>query len=257
MDTLTAEPGIGHNSLAIGDDLIDRLQMDHTDLLERWDQLHAGEARMPAIMDEESARKVSDYIDLIGGLISRVKKEHQAAKEPYLKGGRQVDEFFFRGIKEPAEALHLRAKGKLKAYMDARAAEERRKREEAERLAREDAERKAKEAAEAAKALEDESDLEQAIAAEEAARQAEIEAARARDAAAAKSAELAKVKGTLGRAKSLKTFWDFADLNRDSLDLNKLRPYLPLDGLEKAVRAYIAAGGRSLEGVRIFENTRL
>jgi flagellar biosynthesis GTPase FlhF len=258
MDTATLEaPGIGHNSLAVGEDLIDRLQMDHTDLLERWDQLHASEARMPVIKDEESARKVSDYIDLINGLINRANAEHKKVKEPYLTGGRQVDEFFFRGVRDPATDLKKRVSMKLKAYMDERAAAERRAREEAERAAREEAERKAREAAEAAKSLQDESELEAAIAAEEEARQAEIAAAQARQAAAAKASELASVKGTLGRTKSLKTFWDFADLNRDAIDLNKLRPYLPMDGLEKAVRAYIAAGGRDLPGVRIFENTRL
>ena len=44
-------------------------------------------------------------------------------------------------------------------------------------------------------------------------------------------------------------------LDRDALDLSTLRPFLPLDALEKAVRGFIRAGGRELKGVRIFENT--
>ena len=44
-------------------------------------------------------------------------------------------------------------------------------------------------------------------------------------------------------------------LDRETIDLEALRPHLPTQALEQAVRSFIRAGGRKLEGVRIFENT--
>lgn len=252
-------PPSTHNqeTVVIGEALSESLALDNLELLQRRDQLVAAEARMPAVTDDESARKVSDYIDLLNALIKTAKTAHGETKAPYLEAGRSVDEFFFRGITEPADLICRRSKQALQKYLADKAAAERRAREEAERKAREEAEQKRREAEAAAQKLRDEQDLQSAIEAEQAAKAAEVAAVQARQAAVAPTSDMAKVKGTVGRAKSLKTFWDFADINRDSLDLNKLRPYLPLDGLEKAVRAYIAAGGRTLDGVRIFENTRI
>ena len=34
------------------------------------------------------------------------------------------------------------------------------------------------------------------------------------------------------------------------------RPHIPRDAIDKAVRAYVKAGGRELVGARIFENTK-
>lgn len=257
MATVLDRPGLGHNSLSIGDELIDRLALDYEGLLSRRDQLAEGENRVPVIEDEEAARRLSDFIDMVGGLVAQTKKDHQSVKDPYLKGGRQVDDFFFRGVKEPMEALHARLKLKLKGYLDVKALKERKAREEAERLAREEAERKEAEARAKADTAETDEDLAAAIDAEELAARAQAELAQASAATQVKNSELGNVKGSIGRTKSLKTFWDFDGLNRETLDLNKLRPYLPTDGLEKAVRAYIAQGGRSLDGCRIFENTRL
>ena len=47
----------------------------------------------------------------------------------------------------------------------------------------------------------------------------------------------------------------FDEIDRASLDLEALRFHIPADGLEKAVRSLIKAGGRELRGTRIFETT--
>ena len=49
--------------------------------------------------------------------------------------------------------------------------------------------------------------------------------------------------------------WVFDEIDRASLDLEALRFHIPADGLEKAVRSFIKAGGRELRGTRIFETT--
>ncbi len=66
---------------------------------------------------------------------------------------------------------------------------------------------------------------------------------------------MSRQRSDYGAVASLRRFWDMDDLDRETLDLATLRPFLPLDALEKAVRAFIKSGGRELKGVRIFENT--
>jgi Skp family chaperone for outer membrane proteins len=97
--------------------------------------------------------------------------------------------------------------------------------------------------------------------ADELARQAEGDLALAQKRVAAKPAEFSRARGDLGAVASLRTFWDFKDLDRTALDLEALRTHLPLDALEKAVRSYIRANfapghpGVQIAGVAIYENT--
>lgn len=251
---------IGHNSqnlVPVGEELAELLDLSHTPLIERRDQLVEAESRMPPVTDDETAAKASDYIDLLNALIAKAKEAHKEAKAPYFDSGKVVDEFFFRGITDPVGEVLKRAKQTVALYLVGKAAKERAAREEAERVAQAEATRLAREAAEAAQKLETEADLQQAIEAETAATEAQVIAVEATQAAGAKTSAMASVKGTVGRAKSLKTFWDFRNIDRQTIDLNALRPYLPVEGLEKAIRAYIAAGGRKIDGADIFENTRL
>jgi len=48
--------------------------------------------------------------------------------------------------------------------------------------------------------------------------------------------------------------WTFKDLDRDKLDLEKLRQHIPADALDKAVRSFVKAGGRELAGCTIFDS---
>jgi hypothetical protein len=126
-------------------------------------------------------------------------------------------------------------------YLRLKAECERRERQERERQARAEAEA-------AAQRIRDEQSLARAIAAE-----AELDTA-VRE-AAAKPAELSRTRGEYGAVASLRTDWTFRDLDRAELDLEMLRQHIPTDGLEKAVRSFIRAGGRTLAGVVIFEET--
>lgn len=251
-----ASTDIGHNSQVDVDLLHDRLHNEFQPLKDRRDELIAACERIPGeIKDEETAGRVADQIKQVSACIKTANGSRAQVKQPYLDGGRLVDTFF-KGVTDPLDKAKKDVQQKLTVWERAKAAEERRRREEAERKAREEAEAARKAAEEAAAKLESDDDLNGAIDAEEAANQAAADAARAEKEADAKAAALHTTRGDYGASSSLRTFWSFRNLNRDAIDLNALRPHLPQDALEKAVRAYIKAGGRQLTGVEIFEDTQ-
>lgn len=69
--------------------------------------------------------------------------------------------------------------------------------------------------------------------------------------------EFGRTRGDLGSVGTLRKEWTFANIEIESLDLEALRHHIPLDGLERAVRAFIKAGGRECAGVDIFEQDAL
>ena len=204
-------------------------------------------------------------------------------KSRFWNGGRTVDTFFKR-LADPLDEAKGKLQNRLTIYERNKADEERRVREEAARIEREEAqrlqaiaderERAAMEVERAAeerdRAADTDAALDDAIEANAAAsradaearqadadaRQADADAVVAERAANAKAAQLHTTRGDYGSSSSLRTFWDFTDLDRGALDLEALRQHIPQDALEKAVRAYTKAGGRELRGVRIFKNTK-
>ena len=152
-----------------------------------------------------------------------------------------------------AEAQRAAAEAALQAR-----AREAAQREVAEREAAEAARIAAKAAAEREAA-----DLKAAEAAQKAADQAAGDAVKASRAAGAKAADLSRSRSDHGSVSSLHTFMDHKPedpncidpVDRAKVDLEPLRPFLPMDALDKAVKALVNAGGRELRGVTIFENT--
>ena len=256
----------GHNMPPEADanPLLDRLNEEHTALFGRRDELLAGIARAPEeITDEETAGKMADFVQKqISDFLKRAKAVHEDEKAPFLAAGRTVDNFKHTLIDE-IETGKKRLNVVRKKYADEKAAEELRMRREAERLAREEAEAATKKAAEAEAEIKNLADLDNAVAAEEAAEKARADAIDAQRAADEKPAVLGRSRGEHGGMTTLKRFWDYADLDRGKLDLEALRQHLPEDALEKAVKSYIKAGwsgdaiGEQIRGVRIYENTRL
>lgn len=240
--------------LLLGDALREKLLDDHAALLRRRDDLLAAEARIPPIEDEAAAQKVSDYIKQVTACAKAADTARVGEKEPYLEGGRGVDGFF-KAISDPLAGVKRRVESALTNYLRRKEAEERRKREEEQRLAREEEARQRREAEEAAAKIRDEQSLQDAIAKEQAAKLASADADKADKAAVAKPAELSRTRGEYGAVSSLRTDWVFADVEREELDLEALRYHLPSEGIEKAIRSFIKAGGRSLRGARIFEST--
>lgn len=249
---------LNHNNpppdLLVGEALHERLRDENQDLIKRRDELLAAAARVPAIEDEEIAKKVTDFVKQLGALVKASESKRVDAKEPYLDGGRSVDGFF-KAITDPVDRAKKDVEKKLTHYAREKAEQERRERLEQERLAREAAEVARREAEEKARAAADEVSLDDAIEAEARAETAQADLVKAEAAADVKPAELSRTRGEYGAVSSLRTQWTFDEIDRASLDLEALRPYLPTDGLEKAVRAFIKAGGRELKGTKIYETT--
>lgn len=246
------EVGIGHNLPPLPEILKEETEA----LAKRRDELHGAVGRVPeTIPDEATSGRVSDLIKLIIKCQQQAKADHKARKEPFLTAGRQVDAAY-SAITEPLDRDKKLLDDRQTLYQRQKAEAERRAREaEARRLA-EEAERQRRAAEAAAAALETEDDLEAAIAAEERAQQLAADTAQHERAAAAPVAELSRTRGEYGSVSSLTTFWDFRDIDRSTIDIEALRPYLPLDAIEKAVRQFIKSGGRKLAGCEIYENTR-
>lgn len=238
------------------DPLTGRLAEEYADLKHAAEQLDI-EASVHYDGPIENDLTAGRYTDFIGTLHTHIKlaeKHRVGEKEPFLVAGRTVDAWF-KAITEPLQKADKVVNERLRAYQIRKANEERHAREEIARRERERAEQEATEAARLAAAVTDEHQLEQAVQAEELARLAAEEADRAKKEAEVKAAEISRTSGNRAQS-SLTTFWDFSDLDRKILDLEILRSHIPLDALEKAVRAYIRAGGRELRGCRIFENYR-
>lgn len=280
-DTAVAVP-IGHNNPP---DPIAELQTKLAEVaaanIKRKDDLLAGVARAPAVIDDEDVcGKMSDFVKQITGAHKTTEALRVAQKEPHLAASRAVDGFF-RPILDELDKARKTIEKRLTVYQQKKADEERRRREEEARQAREAA-RQAEEEAQArlAEAIrqeeerkraeadiaaanpgfvppdEDPAELAAALAAEEEAARRRAEAEQAAKAVNVKAADLSRTRGTYGAVSSLRTEWTFKDLDRETLDLQALRAHLPQEALEKAVRAFIKAGGRELAGVTIYEETK-
>jgi hypothetical protein len=251
---LGGKPTVGHNRAPAIEILRDELELENEPLLKRAADLAAAAGRMPEkVLDDETAGKFSDMVKLVAAAIKASEAGRVGKKEPFLEGGRAIDGFYKKRISDPLLAIKASVESRLGVYLRAKADRERRAREEAERLARE-AERKAQEEArKAAEEMQNERDLQVALDAQQRAQDAAVASVAASKAAAAKPAEMARTRGDVGSLGTLRTHWTGEVVDRDTLDLGPLRQHLSLDDLNKAVRAYVKAGGRFLDGAKIYE----
>lgn len=251
-------PTIGHNfgQVPTPTDIAEFLRAEHADLAARQQQILDALARMPeTIADDDTNGKATDFVKAIQQAIKAAEAKRVDFKQPYLDGGKAVDGFFAKLVGPLAEAKKT-VEGRMTLFGRAKAEAARKAREEAARIAAEEADRRRREAEAAAQAIRDAATLDDALGAERTAEAAAGDAAEAHRAAAAKAAELSRTRGDLGGVSSLRTFWDFRDLDRATIDLEALRDHMPIDGIERAVRSYVQAGGRELRGVQIFENSK-
>lgn len=255
---MNTTPGLGHNfgQVPTPSDIAAYLAETHADLARRQEEILAGLDRMPeTICDDDTNAKATDFVKAMQQFVKASEAKRVDFKQPYLDGGKAVDGFFAKLV-GPVAAAKKTVEGRMTVFGRAKAEAERKAREEAARRAAEEAERQRREAEAAAQAIQDAASLDSAIGAEKAAETAAGDAAAAQRAAAAKAADLSRTRGDLGGVSSLRTFWDFRDLDRATIDLEVLRDHLPIDGIEKAVRSFIQAGGREIRGAHIFENSK-
>jgi len=247
---------IGDNMPPVdADPLRDRLTEDHAALIERANELLAAADRVPETVTEETAGKVGDFIKQLTGHMKTLDTTRVAEKEPYLAGGRNVDGFF-KALTEPLAKVKTVINVRLTAYLRIKEEAERKAREEEARRQREEEERLRAEAARLEKEARDAKTLEDAIAAEEAAKIAQADRLKAEEAATAKAAELSRTRGDYGSVGSLQTFWTFEVQDIHKIPLEQIRAHIPVSAVEQAIRSFVKAGGRELTGVRIFETTK-
>lgn len=209
-----------------------------------------------AVEDDDAEEQVTQAIADMLAAHKDAESHRTAEKAPYIAGGKAVDGYFKTKILTPLETRGKILRGLLTGYQLAKAEAERERRRQEERRLREEAEQRAREAREREEAAKTEDDLDDAIDAAERAEQAASDAAKAEKDASAKAADMHRARTEAGSVASLRTVWrhDEASLSREGLDLEALRPYLPMPALHQAVRAYVKAGNRELRGVIIREH---
>tara|TARA_Y100000310_G_scaffold219805_1_gene221224 strand:+ start:1450 stop:2232 length:783 start_codon:yes stop_codon:yes gene_type:complete len=248
-------PSLGHNEPPLDAEPIkDRLTEDHADLLKRRQELVDAQERVPACDTPEAAAKIGDYIKQLSSCMKDADGRRVKEKEPYLEGGRRVDGFF-KDVKESLEKIKAKCGKALTEYQKEVARQERialAAKAEADAKAAKEAEEEAARKLEVATA---DAHLEEAVEAEETAIEAADEAAKSQKAADQSAADLSRTRSTNGGSvSSLHTIWTFRDLDRETIDLEALRPYLTKADIEKALRAYIKTGAREIKGAVIFED---
>ena len=201
-------------------DQVEILVDNYTDLLQRQKELLEAANRAPKTCDsDEVAKKLTDFTGQLAACVAAATKAHKIEKEPHLRAGQTVDEFF-RDIRAPLLTFKQTFEGIIGDWQFRQQEAERLANLEKERLAREEVERLLAEA-------ENEFGLDAAIAQEEAA----IEAAAI---AAARPLERSRIHGDLATG-SLRIEYEYA-----IVDLAKVpRQFMMLN--ESAVKKHIAA----------------
>jgi hypothetical protein len=190
---------------------------------------------------QNEADFVSDYIAEIGQLQKSLEAARKEEKEPFLRQGQAVDEFF-KDYKDKLEDAAGKAKIPLTNWLKKCAAEEQ---------ARRDAELKlAQEAAAAA--------IQHVVTADDAQKAVEARetAIVAQKVAAAPVVSMASATGKYSKA-GLKKEWVGTITDITKVDLEKLRAYIKPEAIQVALNAYVKMGGRACEGCSIAEEVKV
>lgn len=239
----TRNPTIGDNLPPLSE----RLGLDYGEDVRATEALAARANAAPReITGDEDLHLIRTLVGDARTLSKTIDAKRVEEKAPHLEAGRTVDEFF--------GALTKRLARIADAFQ--RIADD-----HATKLAKEAKRRAAEEAA--LKRAEEEKARAAARAAEEAARpkvaaKADAKAEEAARAAAELEAKpaadfvpLASDGEALGKLE-----WTYEVEDPNAIDLVALRPYLKLDAVEVAIRAFMKMGGRKLAGVRIFQKVK-
>lgn len=201
------------------------------------------------IEDELAAGEVTERIKNLGHVKRGVADAHKEVKAPYLECGRAVDAWKNR-IESLIDAERKLAEKPLNAYLSRKAEEERQRQLEIARQQREQAERLAAEAAAHQQAqINDVASelLDAAVKSESTAERIEQNVIHARP------ADLVKARSTTGAISSQKVAWVGRIISLRGIDLEVLRPYFTEEAVQKALNAFIKAGGRECGGAEIKE----
>lgn len=243
-------PAIGHNKPPSDIDILgESLTLRYISLIRQAEDHIEFVKNIPSQFHvQEEADFVSDFIKKVQTCFKSLEKARTEEKEPFLRQGQFVDDFF-KKLKNKLQEVETKAIGPLNMWLAEQARQERAQREqEAEQLKRE------QEAAMKV-VMETPSDthenslreiFDHAITMTEVARAAE-------NIATAPLESMAAAKGKFSAA-GLKKVWRGEIRNAADLDLNKLRPHFTLPELQKVLDRFVKAGGRQCEGAVITES---
>lgn len=202
----------------------------------------AAELLAKPVTEQSHADQIAVLTKRLSGIKSKATNLHKVEKQPFLDGGRNVDDKF-RDLKEEPDTLTK----KLKRHLDAYLLEQQRAEQERQRLAREEADRKQREADEAAAkaaAANDDS------AAKDAQRLANEAAQAEREAQSRKAAA-----GRTGAKVSLRTFVSAQITDFDAL-LMALKDRPEIQECVEALANRAAKSGVELPGMKIISEQR-
>lgn len=248
---------IGGNNPPSQEELLKEKYLDLVTGLANWQ----GRASLAPekIESDEVLTGVGKIITNLFKIRTRAKLSHTVEKEPFLTGGKVVDSFFNANIIAVCEDLEKKLERRQSTYIVAKESAQR----EAARLLEESKREEAEALLRTAQYLEDKGDIESAS--DTLIEAAEIEAAAdtAAQVQAAAPQELTKVVSS-GVTTKGKAIWSFEIEDFFNIDLNQLRNSLARTEIEKAIRAQVKNGIRSIPGVdpqkpaiRIFEDRKV
>lgn len=248
-----AAPAAGHNRPP--PDIGLEVEAKLAELNARTQALLNGVSRVPAELDADTNGRAVSFTKQLKEHSKALDVSRKEAKEPHAAVAAEIDRRFGAQIAQLTAAAKT-VEAKITAYASAVAAEQRRKREEAERKLREDAE-KAKAEAERLASSRRKGDRERAAIAAEEARIAQADVDLAAEAATKTTlADDSRARGLHGGVASLTKVWEFRVTDRAAIAWDQIAEWIDEAALEKAIRGFIKAGGRTLPGVEIFETEK-
>lgn len=233
--------------------LDETLRDRHADLIGAVEAMKKRLRALPKVVetDKESERYIGVVVEA-GKVIKAVEKARAETVEPLLRDTQTINHLFNAELRNALAPIIASAKAVNDDYLARKVAaerEEQRRISEALRLEAEAAAERAKEAEDAgANRL---ADVNMSAAAH---LEQQADAAEAR--AASSSNHLSAMVTANGAKASVSMVWDVKDINRDLLDLEALRHFLPDEAIDKALAAYVKAGRRTIRGATIYERPR-
>lgn len=230
---------------------VEDLIVDSAPLAARLARLKEREAQLPAAPEPDATL---EWLEAHGAIVQAfgrdvtifladVADEHQRTKKPYFDIGKLVDQQYNGVYRDGANPMKAKAAGLADKFVDAKATIERKRLED---LATEQT-RIANARLEAAAKAEEEGDHVVAQVLQAQAEHSDKKAESAAHLSGNSIQNLGAIRTAGGGSMSTSKKLDW-DIDRATVDLDALRPYLDLDAISKAIRAFNKPNGNVMNG---------
>lgn len=201
------------------------------------------------IVNAEQCAKVSDFTKELKSSAKKLEALRVAEKEPFKVAGDAVHAFF----KAKLDAID-KTTSSLSSLVTTYLNEEMRKKRLLDAAAADEARKLAAAQVETAVQLDNSGMTSQSDSSLSKAQSNLNQAAKLDLTAIAKPAELVRTRGESSLA-TLKTVWVGKVIDKDKLDLNQLKAFIPDADLQKFVNSFVRAGHHQLDGLHIYEES--